>query len=99
MYQDLLKRNNGQGYILKVDQEPHCIAWWNKARMVNQSDYAELLCIPSRVQYRRHGYENKMLKRILNDIKQTDYKKVILGVFEDNLNARKFYESNGFKNK
>ncbi len=66
--------------------------------MVNQSDYAELLCIHRRVQYRRHGYESKMLKRILNDIKQTGYKKVILGVFEDNLNARKFYESNGFKN-
>lgn len=81
-----------------LDQEPHCIAWWNKARMINQANVAKLLCIHSHVQYRRHDYGTKLLKRILKDIKQAGYKKMMLWIFEDNLKARKFYEANGFKN-
>ena len=33
----------------------------------------------------------------LNELKNRNYKRVILWVFEENLNARKFYEKMGFK--
>ena len=32
MYQRLLDENKGNGYLLTVDNKPHCIAYWDEAR-------------------------------------------------------------------
>ena len=39
MYKRLLEQNIGNGYILKVEGKPHCIAWWDKTREKDMPGY------------------------------------------------------------
>lgn len=96
MYKQLLDENIGNGYILEVDSQPHCIAWWGKARDNDMSDYAELICIHSLQDNWRKGCGTQMMNRIMDDMKAAGYDKVMLWVFTNNVRARKFYESCGF---
>ena len=32
MYRRLLEQHIGHGYLLRVDGQPHCIAWWDRSR-------------------------------------------------------------------
>lgn len=96
MYKQLLDENIGNGYILEVDSQPHCIAWWDKARDNDMSDYAELICIHSLQDNWRKGCGTQMMNRIMDDMKAAGYDKVMLWVFTNNVRARKFYESCGF---
>lgn len=98
MYQQLLDENIGNGYILEINGTPHCMAWWDKAREDAMSDYAELICIHSLQKNWRKGYGAKMLTKVLEDIKNVGYTKVMLWVFTENIQARTFYESLGFIN-
>ena len=43
MYKRLIDQRIGHGYILEIDKNPHCIAWWDKARDNNMPDYAEII--------------------------------------------------------
>ncbi|MBQ8783969.1 MAG: GNAT family N-acetyltransferase [Clostridia bacterium] len=95
-YKRLLDEKIGNGYILEVDEKPHCIAWWDKARDDDMPDYAELICIHSLQDKWRKGYGTKMMDRVLSDIKAAEYSKVMLWVFTDNDRARAFYEACGF---
>ena len=47
MYRRLLEQHIGNGYLLRVDGKPHCIAWWDATREVEMPGYAELICIHS----------------------------------------------------
>lgn len=47
MYRRLLEQNVWNGYILKIDGNPHCIAWWDATREKDMPGYAELICIHS----------------------------------------------------
>ncbi len=96
MYKRLLDEHTGNGYILEVNGIPHCIAWWDKARDDDMTDYAELICIHSLQDNWRKGYGTKMMKKVLGDIKDAGYTKAMLWVFADNDRARKFYEARGF---
>lgn len=96
MYRDLLARNVGNGYLMKVEGEPHCIAWWDAAREDDIPGCAELICLHSLQDKWRQGYGSKMMDVVLHDIKQAGYAKVVLWVFEDNARARVFYEAFGF---
>ena len=96
MYKRLLEQNIGNGYILKVDDRPHCIAWWDTARDSDMHGYAEIICIHSLSDNWSKGYGSKMMKTVLNDIKIAGYSKVMLWVFEENKRARCFYEKHGF---
>lgn len=96
MYRYLLEHNIGNGYLLKIKNIPHCIAWWDATRENDMPDYAELICIHSLQNQWRKGYGRKMLDAVLYDIKKAGYSKVMLWVFEDNTRARRFYESLGF---
>ncbi len=71
MYKRLLAESIGNGYILEVDEKPHCIAWWDRARGIDMSDYAELICIHSLPNKWRKGYGTKMMDKVLKDIKKT----------------------------
>lgn len=42
------------------------------------------------------GYGTKMMEKVLSDIKEAGYKKVMLWVFTENDRARRFYEARGF---
>ncbi len=96
MYKQLLDENIGNGYILEVNSQPHCIAWWGKARDNDMPDYAELICIHSLQDNWRKGCGTQMMNRIMDDMKAAGYDKVMLWVFTNNVRARKFYESCGF---
>lgn len=96
MYKRLLDEGIGNGYLLEADGQPHCIAWWDKARDKDMPGYAELICIHSLQDKWRKGYGTKMMERVLGDIKDAGYGRVLLWVFTDNGRARSFYESCGF---
>ena len=96
MYRKLLERNVGNGYVLKVDGMPHCIAWWDAARDDNWTGYAELICIHSLKNRWREGYGSRMMETVLQDIAGAGYKRVMLWVFKDNVRVRRFYEAQGF---
>ena len=96
MYRRLLKQNIGNGYLLRVNGNPHCIAWWDASREKDMPDYAELICIHSLQNQWRKGYGSKMMDAVLHDIVAAGYSKVMLWVFEDNARARRFYEAHGF---
>ncbi len=96
MYANLLINKVGNGWILSVDNMPHCIAYWDKTRDEDMSDYAELICIHSLQQNWGKGYGSIMLEHVTGDIKAAEFDKVMLWVFEENTRARKFYENHGF---
>ena len=96
MYKRLLDENIGNGYILEVDSHPHCIAWWDRSRDSDMAGYAELICIHSLQDKWRRGFGTQMMNRVMDDIKTAGYDKVMLWVFINNVQARKFYESCGF---
>lgn len=96
MYKRLLDEKKGNGYILTLDGEPHCIAWWDAARDPELYGKAELICIHSLPRNWRRGYGSLMMDRVLADIKASGFSEVVLWVFVDNERARKFYEAKGF---
>ena len=96
MYTTLLKNRVGNGLILSVEDTPHCMAYWDKSREEELSDYAELICIHSLQDNWGKGYGSMMMNRVLKEIKEAGYRKVMLWVFEKNERARKFYEKYGF---
>lgn len=96
MYRRLLEEHVGNGYILRLADRPHCIAYWDAARDADMDGYAELICIHSLQDNWRKGYGSRMMEVILRDIAQAGYSKVMLWVFEENIRARRFYEAHGF---
>ncbi|MGL5640750.1 MAG: GNAT family N-acetyltransferase [Paraclostridium sp.] len=96
MYKMLLSKNIGNGFILSVDDIPHCIAYWDKARVDKMEGYAEVICIHSLCANWGKGYGTMMMDYILREIKEAGFDKVILWVFEENKRARRFYENQGF---
>ena len=96
MYQRMLEEQKGNGYILEISGKSHCIAWWDTSREVDMPDYAELICIHSLQDNWGKGYGSKMMDKVLADISEAGYTKVMLWVFEENKRARTFYEAKGF---
>ncbi len=43
MYKKLLDEHKGNGYILELDQRPHCIAWWDAAREKDMAGYSKIM--------------------------------------------------------
>ena len=96
MYHRSLAPDQGNGYLLFVDGEPHCIAWWDKSREEDMPEYAELICLHSLPNRWRQGFGSKMMDAVLRDIREAGYSKVMLWVFTENPRARRFYEAHGF---
>lgn len=96
MYRMLLSKNIGNGFILSIDDVPHCIAYWDKARDEAMEGYSELICIHSLCTNWGKGYGSMMMEYILKEIKKAGFQKVMLWVFEENNRARSFYEKHGF---
>jgi len=96
MYAGLLEAKKGNGYLMEVSGKGHCIAWWDASREEDMPDFAELICIHSMENNWGKGYGSRMMDKVLNDISEAGYKKVMLWVFEKNTRARRFYEAKGF---
>ena len=96
MYTKLLNENIANGLILTINEKPHCIAYWDKARDEEMEGYSEIICIHSLCENWGKGYGTVMMNHILKDIKNAGFNKVLLWVFKENHRARKFYEHHGF---
>lgn len=96
MYQKLLELGKGNGYILEIDGKPHCIAWWDAARDEDMQGVAELICIHSLKENWGKGYGHLMMERILEDVQQAGYPRIMLWVFDTNTRAIGFYKAHGF---
>jgi len=96
MYRRSLESGEGNGYILRIDGKPHCIAWWDQSRAQDMPGYAELYCIHSLQDHWRRGFGSRMMERVLEDMKNAGYARVMLWVFAENTRARAFYEAHGF---
>lgn len=96
MYTNLLSEDVGNGYILSINDIPHCMAYWGESRDEDMEEYSELICIHSISENWRRGYGSMMMEYILREIKKSGFEKVMLWVFEKNIRARSFYEKHGF---
>ena len=96
LYSKLLNDNIGNGFILTINENPHCIAYWDKTRDDEMEGNAEIICIHSLCDNWGKGYGTEMMNHILSDIKNSGFSKVMLWVFKENHRARKFYERHGF---
>ncbi len=97
MYSRLLQSGKGNGYLGLLEGRPHCIAWWDFSREDDMPDYAEIICIHSLPENWRKGCGGLMMKRLLKDIAEERFQKIMLWVFTQNTRARAFYEANGFR--
>lgn len=97
MYKGLLEQNKGNGYLLTLDDRPHCFAWWDAARDADMLGRAELIAIHSLSSAWGRGYGSMMMDQVLSDIKADGYPEVVLWVFSENTRARRFYEAKGFR--
>ena len=97
MYQRILQSGMCSIAISFVEDTPHCIAAWGKNRCDLGDAVGELICIHSLQDGWGKGYGSEMMKYVLDDLRQAQYKSVILWVFEANTRARRFYEKHGFK--
>lgn len=96
MYERTLQNYPEHGYILSINEKPHCIAFWGASRESDMKNFAELICIHSLPDNQRHGYGSIMMEHLLDEIKNYGFQKIMLWVFANNLPARKFYEKFGF---
>lgn len=96
MYRQLLEEHTGNGYILELDHQAHCMAWWDQARDSDKLGKAELICLHSLPNNWGKGYGSLMMSKVLQEIREAGYDQVILWVFAENDRARRFYQHHGF---
>lgn len=96
IYHNILENGRGNGLIMQVDGEDHCISYWDKARSFEDDEMAELICIHSLQNRWRNGFGSIMMQEVFKEVKNAGYSKICLWVFEENIRARRFYEANGF---
>lgn len=82
LYNKLLKENIANGFILTINEIPHCMAYWDKSRDEEMKGYAEIICIHSLCNNWRKGYGTEMINYILKDIKNSGFNKVMLWVLK-----------------
>lgn len=97
MYANVLRQDEIHVMIELVAEKPHCIAAWSKSRDNACGDAAELICIHSLENGRRRGYGSVVLQKVLEEMEDAGYERVILWVFAENTAARSFYEKHGFQ--
>ena len=97
MYRRMLEENKGNGYLLLLEGQPHCLAYWDAARDAELAGKAELIAIHSLQGNWRKGYGGMMMDRVLTDAARAGYREIALWVFEKNARARAFYEAKGFR--
>lgn len=72
-----------------------CITY-GKSRDETLPEWGEIVSIYVLPNYFGKGYGNILLNTALKDMNKLGYKNIYLWVLEDNLNAKAFYEKNGF---
>ncbi|WP_373845349.1 GNAT family N-acetyltransferase [Clostridium sp.] len=95
-FQNWIKYNILTVQIICENELPvGCVAY-GKGRDIKFSDWGEIVSIYLLPDYFRKGYGQKLLQTAIIDMKIKGYKDCYLWVLKENINARDFYESNGF---
>jgi ribosomal protein S18 acetylase RimI-like enzyme len=68
-----------------------------KSRFKEYPDEGEIISIYFLPEYWGKGYGKKLFEAVLDELKKLGFEAVFLWVLEDNIRARSFYESVGFK--
>ncbi|AKN29918.1 GCN5 family acetyltransferase [Clostridium carboxidivorans P7] len=95
-FENRIKNNLITAQIIYENALPvGCVAY-GKARDDKFTDWGEIISIYLLPDYFRKGYGQKLLQTAIIDMKIEGYKNFYLWVLKENINARNFYESNGF---
>lgn len=97
LYEHVLTSGLAHGYIGEADGDACCMAFWSQSRDGDMEGCAEIICMHSLPEYWRRGHGRRMMEKLLHDISEAGFKKVMLWVFCDNTRARALYEKSGFR--
>ena len=67
-----------------------------KSRWEKYNEYGEIVSIYFLPDYIGKGYGNHLLRKCIEELRSLGFIQLLLWVLEDNVNARRFYEKNGF---
>lgn len=82
--------------VVELDGKLIGTSSYSKSRFEEYSDAGEIISIYFLPEYMRKGYGKQLLAAAVDGLASMGYNEVFLWVLEENKNARKFYESQGF---
>lgn len=95
-FENRIKNNIITAQLIYENELPvGCVAY-GKARDKKFADWGEIVSIYLLPDYFKKGYGKKLLQTAIIDMKTNGYENYYLWVLKENINARNFYESNGF---
>jgi len=97
-FEKALSEGREEDYLVFAGDKAVGLMCIGKCRDEDKDDtYGEIWTIYLLPEYWNKGIGSYFINWGLNELKNRNYKRVTLWVFEENLNARKFYEKMGFK--
>lgn len=91
-----LKQSNRFSLVLFDDGKMCGAASYSHARMESMKDYGEIISIYLLPEVMRMGYGYQLMRAAISELRSMGYRKAYLWVFQENRNARQFYERFGF---
>ncbi len=92
----LLQNSSFDGYLLKDNDEFVATSSISAARDDNMEGWGEIISIYVLPKHYYKGYGKKLLSFVISKLQEKGFSNIYLWVLEDNYQARKFYERNGF---
>ena len=91
-----LKKNEMTSFAAELNGTIIGTASVCRSRFECFADYGEIVSIYFLPEFTGRGYGTLLIERTLDELRSMGFEKAFLWVLEDNLNARRFYEKNGF---
>lgn len=91
-----LENSPEDGFAIKDHGELAAISYIGSAKDTAMQGWGEIRSIYVLPQHFYKGYGKKLLSFVLSELRNNGFEKVYLWVLEDNMQARNFYERNGF---
>lgn len=95
-FEGFLAAGESRSAVALIDGEPAGWTCFEKCRDDDLAGYGEVWGIYLKPEYWRRGIGTQLLLWTLDELKKLGYNSVSLWVLEENNDARKFYEHNGF---
>ena len=93
----VIDKSDRKSLVLVEDDTFIGTASYAKSRWPEQAEWGEIISIYLLPEYIGKGYGKQLFQRVLEELKQMGFKKILLWVLEDNVRAKQFYEKFGFK--
>lgn len=82
--------------IFNDDNIPVGCAAYGNSRDKSLPDWGEIISVYIRPDFFKMGFGTCLFNAVIQDMKNMGYSKIYLWVLENNLNAKRFYEKQGF---